>query len=299
MKSYTRATFFIFLVSLACSQNPLFGQEKKDTVREITPNLSLVYMSNSNDTVILTANIYVKRETGNFSLENAGIGFSMSDGKEIKNLGIVKTGYDGTAIFKVPVKSGLLIDKEGKTTFTANFPGKGDYTPALSSVTAKLAQIFLTFTKEDSIHTIHVKVVQTGENNEIKPVTGETVIICVPRMLSDLKIGEITLDENGKGSIEYTGGLVGDSLGNLVVVAKIEENDNFGNVRGQSTVSWGIPKQYFLAERPARELWSPIAPVWMIITLIIMLAGVWGHYVFAVVQLVMIKRNSNRKKNYL
>ena len=32
----------------------------------ITPGISLAYMSNSNDTVILTANIFVKRETGTF-----------------------------------------------------------------------------------------------------------------------------------------------------------------------------------------------------------------------------------------
>jgi len=49
----------------------------------------------------------------------------------------------------------------------------------------------------------------------------------------------------------------------------------------------------------ARELWTPIAPVWMIVTLIIMLAGVWGHYIFAVIQLIIIKHQSKQKKDYL
>jgi hypothetical protein len=299
MKSYIQTIISVLLVSMVFIQKPSFSQDKKDTVEEITPNLSLVYLSNSNDTVILTANIFARKETGTFSLENAEIAFSLSDGKVIKSLGTVKTGYDGNAILKVPVKSGLLKDKDGKTTYTANFSQKGNYLATSAEVTVKLAQIQLTFSKVDSIHTIHVKAIQTEGNNELKPVPNETVSIYVPRMLSDLKIGEITLDENGTGSIEYTGGLVGDSLGNLLVVAKIEENDNFGNVRGQSSVSWGIPKQYFLAERPARELWTPIAPVWMIITLIIMLAGVWGHYIYAVIQLISIKRHSKQKKDYL
>lgn len=298
MKSYKKSFFFIFLISLVLFPRPSIGQEKKDSVMEITPNLSLLYMSTSNDTVILTANIFIKRETGTFGLENAEIGFSLSDGKETKSLGIVKAGYDGTAILKLPVKPGSLKDKDGKTTYTAYFSGKGNYLATSASVIAKLAKIQLTFSKEDSVHTIHVKVTQLEGNNEIKPVPNESVIIYVPRMLSDLKIGEITLDEIGMGSIEYTGGLVGDSLGNLLVIAKIEENDNFGNVLGKSTVSWGIPKQYFLAERPARELWTPIAPVWMIVTLIIMLAGVWGHYIFAVIQLIIIKRQSKQKKDY-
>jgi hypothetical protein len=298
MKSYIKTTICIFLVSLVFIQKPLFSQEKNDSVAEVTPNLSLIYMSNS-DTIILTANISVRRETGNFGLENAEIGFSLSNGTETKNLGIVKTGYDGAAIFKVPVKSGLLKDKEGKTIYTAGFAEKGKYLAASISLTIKLAQIQLTFSKEDSIHTIHVKATQTEGNNEVKPIPNETVIVYVPRMLSDLKIGEVTLDANGMGSLEFTGGLVGDSLGNLLVIAKIEENDNFGNVQGKSTVSWGIPKQYFLAERPARELWTPVAPVWMIVTLIVMLAGVWGHYIFAVIQLVIIKRQSKQKKDYL
>jgi hypothetical protein len=299
MKSYIKISFVVFLVALVVNQNDLIAQEKKDTVTVITPNLSLIYMSNSNDTVILTANIYVRRETGSFALENAEIGFSISNGKEVKNLGLVKAGYDGIATMKVPVKSGLIKDKEGKTTYTADFAGKGDYLAVSATITVKLAQIQLTFSKEDSIHTIHVNVSQKEGNDEIKPVQNETVGIYVPRMLSDLKIGEITLDENGTGSLEFTGGLVGDSLGNLVVIGKIEENDNFGNVKGQSTVSWGIPKQYFLAERPARELWTPVAPIWMIITLIVMLAGVWGHYIYAVIQLIIIKRQSKQKKDYI
>jgi hypothetical protein len=43
-----------------------------------------------------------------------------------------------------------------------------------------------------------------------------------------------------------------------------------------------------------RELWTPIAPLWMIITLIIMLTGVWAHYIYAIIQLVLIKRSKNK-----
>ncbi len=58
-------------------------------------------------------------------------------------------------------------------------------------------------------------------------------------------------------------------------------------------ISWATPKRLINAEGPARELWTPIAPMWMIITLIIMLAGVWGHYIYAIVQLIGIRRSKN------
>ncbi len=35
----------------------------------------------------------------------------------------------------------------------------------------------------------------------------------------------------------------------------------------------------------------------MIITLVIMLAGVWAHYAYVVYELVMIKRLSKKKEN--
>jgi len=299
MKSFPKISFFILMVSVLCIRIPMAAQEKTDSVTEISPTMSLIYWCGPDDTITLTANIFVRRETGMFNLENAEIGFSVSDGKESKDLGKVKAGYDGNAIIKIPVNAGLPKDKEGKTTYTATFAGKGPYLETSESVTAKLAQLQITFSKEDSVHTILVKASQFEGNGELKPIPDETVSLYVPRMLSDLKIGEITLDGNGTGSLEYNSGLVGDSLGNLEIIAKIEENDNLGNVRGKSTVSWGIPKQYFLAERPTRELWTPIAPVWMIVTLIVMLAGVWGHYIYAVIQLIMIKKLSKQKKDYL
>jgi len=291
-------TLLILLLTLVCGQKMILGQEKTDSVSEITPNLTLVYLNTSNDTVILSANIFVRRETGNFGLENAEVEFIASAGNESRLLGKIKADYTGTAILKVFVRSGLPVDKEGKTTFTVSFAGKGKYLATTQNLAFKRAKLLISFSKEDSIHTIHVKAFQVEANNEMKPLPKETVSIYVPRMLSNLKIGEITLDDNGTGSIEYPGTLVGDSLGSITVYAMIEENDIFGTVKGQSSISWGIPKQYYLAEKPTRELWTPVAPIWMIITLIIMLTGVWAHYLYAVIQLIMIKRHSKERKDY-
>jgi hypothetical protein len=299
MKSHKIIFINLVLVSLLFLGNASFGQETGDSVTGITPNLSLNYVSSSDDSITLKANIYVRRETGLFSLENAEIDFSISNGEETLSLGTVKAGYDGNAVMKLAVNDKLLRDKEGKATYAATFKGNGNYLPAQESLTFKPGSLEISFSKEDSIHTLIVKAFQIEANNEKKPIQGATVNVYIPRMLSDLKIGEVELDENGEGTLEFTGGVVGDSLGNLVFIGRIEENDIFGTVQGKASISWGIPKQYFLAERPTRELWTPIAPAWMIITLIIMLAGVWGHYLYAIIQLAAIKRISRRKKEYL
>ena len=291
--------FFIVPVFLLCVIAGIAGNPS-DTVKEITPSLTLNYLYNSNDTVILTANISVKHETGFFSLENAGIEFLAEANKISCMLGKTFTDYEGNAILKFPLKKGVPFDKEGKTTYTAHFGGKGKYLAVTSdAVAVKLAKIIVNFSTKDSIRYIDVNAYVIGNNAEMQPLPKAKVIVYVPRLFNLLKIGEIELDDKGTGKIEYPAKLVGDSLGKIMVIAKIEENDLFGNVMGQQTINWAISKFFYKAEQPTRELWTPIAPIWMIVTLITMLTGVWAHYIYAVIQLIMIKRHSKPKKEYL
>jgi len=272
------------------------AQNKKDSATTITPSITFTYL-NSNDTIILSANIFDRKETGIFAIKNAVIEFSASGDKKTQNLGQAKANEEGNAVLKLPIAKGIPRDKDGKTTYTAKFNGKGQYQPALGTFTAKFARITVNFSKEDSLRFILVTATQIDHNGAVKPIQKEKVVVYIPRLFNLLKIGETDLDIAGKGKVEYPGKLVGDSLGNIIVIAKIEENDVFGNVQGQSSISWGIPKQYYLAEKPTRELWTPIAPIWMIVTLIIMLTGVWAHYIYAVIQLIKIKQISKKKQD--
>jgi hypothetical protein len=274
--------------------SPAFSQEKKDTAAHFEPKITFSYLNTSDDSITLTANVYVKREEGFFSLENAPVEFFASAGQETKLLGKVKADADGNAILRYPLKSGIPVDKSGMALYSAKFPGNGIYEAASESLSAKLARIAVNFSKEDTAHYILISAKQVEYGGELTPLSGEKVILYVPRMLSLLKIGEVDLDDKGAGRVEYPEKLVGDSLGNITIVARIEESDKFGNVSGQSMISWGIPKQYYLAEKPTRELWTPIAPIWMIVTLIIMLTGVWAHYLYAVIQLIWIKLISRK-----
>jgi hypothetical protein len=213
-------------------------------------------------------------------------------------LGNMKTDSAGNATLTFKFNNGIPSDKDGITTYAVSFDGTPVYQASTASVSAKRAVINITFSQDDSTRNIHLKVFQLEKNQKIIPVAKQSVTLYVPRLFSLLKIGEADLDDNGEAVVPFTHQLVGDSLGNLRIVAKIEENDLFGNVVATNIVSWGVPKQYYTAEKPTRELWTPVAPIWMIITLIIMLTGVWAHYIYAVVQMIMIKRHGKQKKEY-
>jgi len=273
----------------------LWSQEKTDSVSGIHESkMSLNYLCTSNDTVVLTANLSIRKDVELFELANAPVTFYALAGNASKKLGKVITDEEGNAVLTVPLVN-IPADKEGLINYSVKFDGTSKYGASEASFTAKPAKIKLSFSIQDSLRYVKVDVVQKNEKLEEVPVPKETVILYVPRLFSLLKIGEVTLDENGSGTLEFPNDIIGDTLGNLNLLARIEENERFGFVQGQYQINWGVPKQYYKAEVPSRELWTPIAPLWMIITLIIMLAGVWAHYVYAVYELVMIRFHA--KKN--
>ena len=151
----------------------------------------------------------------------------------------------------------------------------------------------MALTEADSIKTVTVTA-HTFENGQEVPVTGETVSVFVPRMFSNFIIGEISLDEAGTASIEFPSDLPGGKDGNLTIVAAFIDNSTYGNVEKRELKHWGIPTDYLPESH--RALWTQRAPRWMIYTLSVLLAGVWGHYIFAVISLVRIKLNANKLK---
>jgi hypothetical protein len=289
--------FLITLISIAFQPMRSFAAESDSTKTPAESRLALNYLCTS-DSVILTATLTIKKGEMTMALENASLDFSVSDGVTGKLLGKTTTDQEGIAVYKMAMAS-FPADKEGIVSYSATFKGNDKYPEAFATLSAKPAKIRLFFSIEDSLRILKVTATQKTEKGEEVSIPKETVIIYIPRLFSLLKIGEISLDENGTGTLEFPKEIVGDTLGNLVVIAKIEEHDKFGFVQGRNVINWGVHKQYYKAEVPSRELWTPIAPLWMIITLLVMLAGVWAHYFYAVYELVMIKRLSKKDKPLL
>ena len=289
------ALYLFLLPVLALITGAVSAQEKSDTTGPAETKITFSYLCTSNDSVVLTANLYSRKNGEIVGLKNATIGFAVTSEKGNSPLGNVVTDQEGNAILTCPL-TGLPANKEGLIAYSASFAGTEKFTAAEASVAAKPAKIRLTFNIEDSVRHINIFATQINSKGEVVPVASEKVIIYVPRLFSLLKIGEADLDAEGNATFEFTGHIVGDTLGNLRILVKIEENEIFGYLQGQNTINWGVPKQYYKAEVPSRELWTPIAPMWMVITLIVMLAGVWAHYVYAVYELVMIKRQSKKDK---
>lgn len=292
MKKNTRNTVYIAASFLLLSLSGL-SQEKT----KIAPYIQLQYLKNTNDQRILKTSLTYSKNRMEIPIQGMEISFFQGAGK--KDL-IATAVTDSKGVAKIELSNDLklLTDNTGMWSFGSEYKGNDTIDAGRSDITVKDVKLELSLNIADSIKTISVSAM-TSVDGKDKPVSAEVVKIYVPRMFSLLPVGEITLDEKGSGTLEFPNDMPGDSLGNITIISKFEENAAFGNVEKNSTVKWGTPTDYS-APSTSRTLWTKTAPRWMIYTLSILLAGVWGHYLFAIVSLIRIKIDAKRqaKKEY-
>ena len=96
---------------------------------------------------------------------------------------------------------------------------------------------------------------------------------------------EIT-DDQGRITIEFPDDLKGNENGEITIVGKVSDHDQFGNLLFWKTIKWGKP----LSEDDIfnkRELWSVSSnsPYALSLSVIIMLIGIWGT-IFYIIYLI-------------
>lgn len=214
--------------------------------------------------------------------------FGMSDGKE-HQLSTASPEAKGTASFLADDLSGLTANESGYYKFTARFEGNDAFGPSEASLEVMDAWLQVEFFEEDSEKYIRYSGYFTAADGSVSPIADQDVYLYTPKMFSLMMFEEGWLESEGMSVSEFPVDLIGDTLGNIEIIVKIEDHPDFGNVQASGISHWAIPKHSESAEGPSRELWTPIAPLWMIVTLIILLTGVWSHYFYAVWQLYKIK----------
>ncbi|MFN8257195.1 MAG: hypothetical protein U0W24_15985 [Bacteroidales bacterium] len=257
-----------------------------DSIEKKQPKMKFGYIKNNDGSKTLICEMNVRIEKERFKIKDLPINFSFSGADSTINLGTVKTDNKGIAVFKIGSNQNLTPDKEGFYIFKAVFDGSSAFESAEEELKVKDINISLSFT-EDSIKYININAFELI-NGEETPVEGPTVNLYVQRSLGLLKIKNQTLT-SGTAQFEFPSDLPGDSVGNLTLIVKIEEDENFGTVEKSEVKKWGIP---FLVEakKKARELWSPDAPLWMSVTLLILIFAVVIHYLIIFYKLYAINK---------
>jgi hypothetical protein len=134
------------------------------------------------------------------------------------------------------------------------------------------------------------------ESDEWLPAPDVEMKVGIQRLGGILSAGDeetYTTDSSGTVTVELTkDSLPGDAHGNIVLVAKVDDNDLYGNLVVEKTVPWGVSgkseKNFF----DQRRLWGTKfqTPVWLLFMAYSIVLGVWGTIIYLIVQVIKIRR---------
>jgi hypothetical protein len=165
----------------------------------------------------------------------------------------------------------------------------------ISDFTISKAKIILDTATRDGIRNITVSVMKMEKQGWV-PAKEIEMKIGVARQGGILSAGEAatyTTDSTGSVSVEYKKDkLPGDSNGNIILVAKVEDNDLFGNLMVEKKATWGLATKENKTFFDQRTLWSTRfrTPYWLLLLAYSIVSGVWSTIVYLVFQLIKIKK---------
>lgn len=253
----------------------------------ISPSIEFKGVQKGDNSIDLAVKLKGKVKGQFINFYRMKISFFLVNGEEEIPVGSVITDGSGKGLLNVKGDS-LKVDADGKLNFKAVFAGNKAMESAEETVSFRRARLEITPVKEDSLMSVQVKLVDIATGTET-PVKEATVGIFVKRMFLPLKVGEGTTDENGEATIEFPSGLPGDPKGNLTLMARLDENETYGNLEAAAVQPWGVAVSNRIEDQP-RALWSSHPPIWMLITFAVLMLAVWGHYIVIVYELFRLRK---------
>ncbi len=266
----------------------LIGLLSYDLMGQERTRLRLNYQKDSKGDKNIAATLYSGRGRNMVYLEDALITLTAANNDTTITLARISTNADGIALLKVEKGYQFPLDDEGFTTIEATYEGNDEYRGASSDLEVKDLNFEIEFEEVDSVKTVMVKAYELDSAGNEVPVEGLLMYIGIQRLFSILPVGEVMRSEDGVYSLEFPDDIPGDSTGTYEVVARIEDNDFYGYVTQRDEVQWGIPVSYAVDPYP-RRLWTEEAPLWMIISVFVVLIGAWYHFFLSIYKLNKIK----------
>jgi hypothetical protein len=166
-----------------------------------------------------------------------------------------------------------------------------DETKGETKITKAKIEIDTSRTDESKNVTVIVKELQNGE---WVPAKNVELKIAVKRSLGDLPIGDeetYTTDSTGSVTAEFKRDSLPGNKGGFILLARTEDNENFGNIFAEKNVNWGVAPVIDDSFNH-RSLWATRTktPVWLLFLAYSIIAGVWGTIIYLIMQLLKIRK---------
>jgi len=214
------------------------------------------------------------------------------DSSESNMLGKFTTNGEGIAKLVLPVGAQQIWNSASQHNFKATASGQGFTAASELSITKSKITIDTSSTEEAKSITV---IVTQLKDKDWMPAKDVELKIGINRLNSLLPVGDeetYTTDSTGQVTAEFKkDSMPGDMKGNIVLMAKVEDNEFLGNLSVEKAVPWGVYKEHE-NNFNKRTLWATgnKTPIWLLLMAFSIIAGVWGTFVYLIFQLIKIRK---------
>jgi hypothetical protein len=201
----------------------------------------------------------------------------------------INTDVNGKAALIIEEGYKFPLNAEGYAVIYVCFEGNDSLRAVNKKVLFLDLNVDISFKVIDSVNHIVVYGYELDSLGEKTPIEGIDLNIGIERLYSILYLEKLKTDEDGTGTLEFPNDIPGDSTGNLNVVVKINDHDDYGSLTKSANVKWGTIVEYNNTTF-GRSLFGEEAPMWMIIAVFIILAGAWFHFIFAITKVLKMRK---------
>lgn len=259
----------------------------------VNSRLDATYVKLTDGTKKFSVSLSASVDDKRVYIENGTVQVTAGDGTGKIALGTMVTNWKGKASLDVKPGISVPLDKEGYYTFELKFDGNQKFAPSAKSVHVKDLILELTFSDKDSAKSAKATVYSFNQKGVRTALQDIPVEFSIKRLFCLYKFGGEKTDSTGSCAADFPKNMKGDVNGKMTVVAKVLDNDTYGNVETYKEFTGAEP--LVLEPRPRRGLGDTDAPLWMVYTLLVLLSGVWIHVIYVIGLVIRINIKGKRE----
>ncbi|MBY0480733.1 MAG: hypothetical protein K2Q21_05205 [Chitinophagaceae bacterium] len=284
MKKHSK--IFLSAILLQLLVNAVFAQAEKNSL-----SLSVGYFNSNNQTQYLIARAKSKIDGKFQMIPGISVSFYISTETPENLLGKAVTNDKGEALIFMPPKAKDEWMKSAKVGFLVSSASTKLFDEAKGSFDLTKAKILIDTAADKKI----TATVMELKDSVWTPVKAVDVKIAIKRLDADLNVADAptyATDSLGIASADFKrDSLPGDAKGNLTLIAKVEDNDLYGNLSAEKVVPWGKSFKYY-SEFDKRTLFARRgkSPMWLELLAYSIVVAVWGVLIYLVGQIKKLKK---------
>lgn len=273
----------------------------KSISQDVKPSLLIDLAYNEDNNQIPFVSVYTKAkiEKTFTAIPYVEVSVYLGEPTSSNLLGTVKTNEKGKARVPFPVNLKDVWDSLSSFTLVASAPASSRFDSTGTEASFSKAKIFIHTSVDDGVKNIEVTV-KEKKGTDWVPVPDVDTKVIIKRSVGNLSVGDAetyTTDSTGTAIAEFKKtSIPGDAQGNIVIVAKTEDNDKYGNISTEEKLKWGVPlvTQNNFDQRTLFATRSK-APIWLMLLATSIIITVWSVIIYLVTQIIKIKKAGNSK----